>query len=187
MDDNNNFIDNSDLRPTTTDSQTENQNVNYDTPCYFDNNNSYSIMNGDVSSASYNNTPGDNVTMSSHSCPPTSSDSPRSLSQYTQQVQQVQQPVNQQNTGNNIQQQSFNNIHPIVQPCQNNFSPFNMTNFSQINHSEIFTFEFPGIKIIVIPTFPSTPIINSFQMDHSETFTFDIPGSKVIIITLAFR
>ncbi|GET02733.1 hypothetical protein GLOIN_2v1695679 [Rhizophagus clarus] len=146
-------------------------------------------MNGDVSSALYVNTPGDNVTISSYSYPTTSSDPPHPLSQYTQQIQQVQQPAYQQNTENNIQQQSSNTIQPIVQNVpsyQNNSLPFNMTNSSQINYFEIFTFEFSGIKIIIIPTFPPIPIINSIQMNHSETFIFDIPGSKVIIITLAF-
>src|SRR5690242_20438730 len=90
---NNNFIDNSDLRPITTDFQTENP----DAPCNFNNSNSYSMMNGDVSSAPYVNTPGDNVTISSHSYPTTSSDPPHPLSQYTQQIQQVQQPAYQQN------------------------------------------------------------------------------------------
>ncbi|PKK78653.1 hypothetical protein RhiirC2_729061, partial [Rhizophagus irregularis] len=48
-----------------------------------------------------------------------------------------------------------------------------MTNYSQNNPSEIFTFEIPGIKIIVISTFP--PMASSFQTNHSEIFTFDIP------------
>ncbi|GBB87469.1 hypothetical protein RclHR1_13940007 [Rhizophagus clarus] len=186
-----NFIndgDNSDLRLVTTDSQTENPDVNYIAPCNFNNNNSYSMMNGDTPSASYINTPGNNVTMSSISYPTTSSDPLHSLPQYTQQQIQVQQPVYQQNNENNIQQQSFNTIQPIVQnaPHQNNSSPFNTTN-SQINNSGIFTFEIPGMIIIVKSIFPSTPIINSSQMNHSEIFTFNIPGSKVIVITLTFR
>ncbi|GET55254.1 hypothetical protein GLOIN_2v1884337 [Rhizophagus irregularis DAOM 181602=DAOM 197198] len=48
--------------------------------------------------------------------------------------------------------------------------------FNSNLQSEIFTFEIPGIKIIVIPTF--SPMASSFQTNHSEIFTFDIPGSK---------
>ncbi|PKY59004.1 hypothetical protein RhiirA4_481403 [Rhizophagus irregularis] len=48
--------------------------------------------------------------------------------------------------------------------------------FNSNLQSEIFTFEIPGIKIIVIPTF--SPMTNSSQTNHSEIFTFDIPGSK---------
>ncbi|CAG8547259.1 560_t:CDS:1 [Rhizophagus irregularis] len=80
------------------------------------------------------------------------------------------------------------NDQNAAQFFQNNsslFNPLNMTNYSQNNPSEIFTFEIPGIKIIVIPTFP--PMASSFQTNHSEIFTFDIPGSKVIIITLSFQ
>jgi hypothetical protein len=176
MDNNFNFINdgfNNDLRPPTTDSQAENPNVNYNASHSYNNNNSYPMMNDNVSSASYTNTYG-NVTMSSQYYPTSSSDRPP---QYTQQ---------QTNVENNIQQQFFDTTQPITQNVphfvQNNPSPFNA---SQINHSEIFTFEIPGIKIIVIPTFP--PIINSSQPNHSEIFTFDIPGSKVIIITLTFQ
>ncbi|PKY21176.1 hypothetical protein RhiirB3_434687 [Rhizophagus irregularis] len=105
---------------------------------------------------------------------------------YTQQqIQQVQQPIYQQNTENNIQQQFFDTTQPIspnVPHFVQNSSPFVA---SQIHRSEIIPFEIPGIKIIVIPTFP--PMINSSQTNHSEIFTFDIPGSKVIIIILSFQ
>jgi hypothetical protein len=125
--------------------------------------------------------------MSSQSYPTTSStssaDLPHPLPQYTQ--QQIQQVLCQQNTENNTQQQFFDATQPIPQNVphfiQNGSSPFDI---SQINHSEINTFEIPGIKIIIIPTFPS--MINSSQTNNSEIFTFDIPGSKVIIITLSF-
>ncbi|RGB40353.1 hypothetical protein C1646_799867 [Rhizophagus diaphanus] len=119
------------------------------------------------------------------SYPTTSSDLPHPLP-HTPQIQQVQQPIYQQNTENNIQQQFFDATQPISLNVphfiQNSSSPFDI---SQINHSEIYTFEIPGIKIIVISTFP--PIINSSQTNNSEIFTFDIPGSKVIIITLSFQ
>ncbi|RGB40361.1 hypothetical protein C1646_663925 [Rhizophagus diaphanus] len=160
MDNNNfNFINdgfNNDLRPTTSDSQ--NPNVNYNAS-YNYNNNSYPTMNGDVSSAvSYSNTPG-NFLMSSQSYPIASSDPPLFLPQYIAQ-----------------------NAPQFV---QNNSLPSSMADSSQIIHTKIFTFEIPGIKIIVIPTFPL--IINSSQTNNSEIFTFDIPGSKVIIITLSFQ
>ncbi|PKK80890.1 hypothetical protein RhiirC2_767532 [Rhizophagus irregularis] len=99
-------------------------------------------------------------------------------------VQQVQQPGY---NHNNIQQQFLNTTQPITQNIphfiqnNSNSSPFNT---SQIDHFEILTFEIPGIKIIIIPTFP--PMLNSSRTNHSEIFTFDIPGSKVIIITLSF-
>ncbi|CAB5371328.1 unnamed protein product [Rhizophagus irregularis] len=74
----------------------------------------------------------------------------------------------------------YNNKHQnATQFFQNNsslFNSLNMTNYSQINPSEIFTLEIPGVKIIVIPTFPS--MASSSQTNHSEIFTFDIPGSK---------
>ncbi|CAB4419020.1 unnamed protein product [Rhizophagus irregularis] len=92
-----NFI-NGDLRPQTTDySQSENSNVNYNT----------------------SNTLGNVTSMSSQSYPTTSStssDLPHPLPQYTQQqIQQVQQPICQQNTENNIQQQFFDATQPIPQ------------------------------------------------------------------------
>ncbi|CAG8478882.1 uncharacterized protein OCT59_014412 [Rhizophagus irregularis] len=166
-----NFIDDGDIRPQTTDSQTENPNVNYNNSCF--------MMN--------TNTPDSVTNMSSQSYPIASSDLSFPLPQYTQQIQQAQQPIYQQNnTENNIQQQLFDTTQPISLNVphfvQNSSSPFDA---SQINHSEIFTFEIPGIKIIVIPTFP--PMINSSQTNNSEIFTFDIPGSKVIIITLSFQ
>ncbi|CAB4419012.1 unnamed protein product [Rhizophagus irregularis] len=173
MDNNFNFINdgfNNDL-PTT--DPNSNFNYNYD--------NRYPMKNEDVSPASYTNTPGNAVS----SYPTTSSDLPHPLLQYTQQIQQVQQPIYQQNTENNIQQQFFDATQPIPQNVphfiQNSSSPFDI---SQINHSEIYMFEIPGIKIIIIPTFPS--MINSSQTNNSEIFTFDIPGSKVIIIPLSF-
>ncbi|PKC12191.1 hypothetical protein RhiirA5_464773 [Rhizophagus irregularis] len=161
MDNNFNFINdgfNNDLRPTTSDSQAENPNVNFNASCNYNNNNSYPTMNGDVSSVSYSNTPG-NFPMSSQSYPIASSDPPLFLPQYIAQ-----------------------NAPQFV---QNNSSPSSMTDSSQINHTKIFTFEIPGIKIIVIPTFPL--MINSSQTNNSEIFTFDIPGSKVIIVTLSFQ
>jgi hypothetical protein len=163
MDNNSNFTNNrytnNDLQLPTTNSQAENSNNNYnDANTPNDYNNRYPMMNGDDSSASYTNIPG-NVPMSSQSYLTTSSVLPHPLPQY--------------NTQNAPQ---FN---------QNNSSSFNTINFSQINHSEIFTFDVPGIKIIVISTFP--PMINSSQTNHSEIFTIDIPGSKVIIITLSFQ
>ncbi|CAG8478756.1 uncharacterized protein OCT59_014418 [Rhizophagus irregularis] len=162
--------------PTT--DPNSNFNYNYD-------NSSYPMKNEDVSPASYTNTPGNAVS----SYPTTSSDLPHPLLQYTQQIQQVQQPIYQQNTENNIQQQFFDATQPIPQNVphfiQNNSSPSSMTDSSQINHTKIFTFDIPGIKIIVISTFP--PMINSSRTNHSEIFTFDIPGSKVIIITLTFQ
>jgi hypothetical protein len=174
-----NFIDDgfNNLRPPTTDSQTENPNANYNAPCNY-NNNSY-LMNGDASSAyintsgnvttpsqSYptNNTPG-NITMPSQSFPTTSS--------YTNTLGNVNTPSQYFPTA------SSDSPH---QYTQQNISPFNT---SQINHSEIFTFDIPGIKIIVISTFP--PMINSSQTYHSEIFTIDIPGSKVVIIALSFQ
>ncbi|CAG8615103.1 uncharacterized protein OCT59_014433 [Rhizophagus irregularis] len=193
MDNNFNFINdgfNSDLRPPTTDSRAENPNANYNASCNYNSNNNYPTMDDNVSSASYTNTSG-NVTMSSQSYPTTSSDPPHPLvPQYTQQqIQQVQQPICQQNGEiNNIQQQFLNTTQPITQNVphfiQNN-SNSSSFNTSQINHSEILTFEIPGIKIIVIPTFP--PMFNSSRTNHSEIFTFDIPGSKVIVITLSFQ
>ncbi|GBB83428.1 hypothetical protein RclHR1_10150005 [Rhizophagus clarus] len=142
---NSNFIDNgfnSDLQSQTTDTQSENPNINYNdanTP-YDYNRNSYPITNGDVSSDTLGN-----VTMSSQSYPTASP-------QYSTQNAQF---------------------------IQNNSSPFYITNSSQT-----FTFDIPGIKIIVIPTFPVT---NSTQTNHSEIFTFNIPGYQVIIITLVFQ
>ncbi|RGB40352.1 hypothetical protein C1646_753422 [Rhizophagus diaphanus] len=184
MDNNFNFINygfNNDIQ-SQIDSQAENQNANCNTSCNY-NNNSYPMMNDNVSSASYTNTSG-NVTMFSQSYPTTSSDPPHPLvPQYTQQqTQQV-------SVENNIQQQFFDTTQPITQSVphfiQNNSSPSSMADSSQINHTKIFTFEIPGIKIIVISTFP--PMINSSRTNHSEIFTFDIPGSKVIIITLSFQ
>ncbi|PKY42358.1 hypothetical protein RhiirA4_456139 [Rhizophagus irregularis] len=61
MDNNFNFINdgfNNDLRPPTTDSQAENPNVNYNASHSYNNNNSYPMMNDNVSSASYTNTSG---------------------------------------------------------------------------------------------------------------------------------
>ncbi|CAB4381133.1 unnamed protein product [Rhizophagus irregularis] len=114
-----NFIDDGDIRPQTTDSQTENPNV--------------SMMN--------TNTPDSVANMSSQSYPITSSDLSFPLPQYTQQIQQAQQPIYQQNnTENNIQQQLFDTTQPISLNVphfvQNSSSPFDA---SQINHSEIFT------------------------------------------------
>ncbi|CAG8615131.1 uncharacterized protein OCT59_014432 [Rhizophagus irregularis] len=153
-----NFIDDGDLRPQTTDSQTN----------VYDNNNDCPMMTNTSA----------NATASSHSYPITSSDSPRPLPQ-----QQIQQPVYQQNIENNIQQPFSNITQPIPQNVphyiQNNYLPFNPP---QINHSGIIPLEFPGIKIIIIPTFP--PMTNSSQINHPGIFTIDIPGSKVIIITL---
>ncbi|RGB40348.1 hypothetical protein C1646_753418 [Rhizophagus diaphanus] len=173
MDKDFNFINdgfNDDLRPPTTDSQ--NPNVNYNASYNCNNNNNNPTMDDNVSSASYTNTSG-NVTMSSQSYPTTSSDPPHPLvPQYTQQqIQQVQQPgYNQNGENNNIQQQFLNTTQPITQNV-----PYFIQNNSQINHSEILTFEIPGIKIIVIPTFP--PMLNSSRTNHSEIFTFDIPGT----------
>ncbi|RGB40350.1 hypothetical protein C1646_799864 [Rhizophagus diaphanus] len=183
MDNNFNFINdgfNDDLRPPTTDSQ--NPNVNYNASYNYNNNNNYPTMDDNVSSASYTNTSG-NVTMSSQSYSTTSSDPPHPLvPQYTQQqIQQVQQPGYNQNGENNNIQPITQNVSHFIQNNSNS-SPFNT---SQINHSEILTFEIPGIKIIVIPTFP--PMLNSSRTNHSEIFTFDIPGSKIIIITLSFQ
>jgi hypothetical protein len=179
-----NFIDdgfNNNLRPPTTDSQTENPNVNYNAPCNYNNNN-YLMINGDTSSAytnipgnvttpsqSYptNNTPG-NITMPSQSFPTTSS--------YTNTLGNITTPSQYFPTT------SSNSSHPLPQYTQQNPSLFNT---SQINHSEIFTFDIPGIKIIVISIFP--PMINSSQTYHSEIFTIDIPGSKVVIIALSFQ
>ncbi|RGB40351.1 hypothetical protein C1646_663918 [Rhizophagus diaphanus] len=122
-----------------------------------------------------------NATASSHFYPITSSDSPHPLPQ-----QQIQQPVYQQNTINNIQYQFPNTTQPITQNVphfiQKNYLP---SDPPQNNHSGIIPFEIPGIKIIIIPTFP--PMTNSSQMNHPGIFTFDIPGSKVIIITLFFQ
>ncbi|GBB96875.1 hypothetical protein RclHR1_02860008 [Rhizophagus clarus] len=70
-------------------------------------------------------------------------------------------------------------------PYSSSLNSLAMNNSSQINHSETVTFDIPGIKIIVISTFPS--MINSSQANHSEIHTFDIPGLKVIIITLSFQ
>ncbi|RGB40343.1 hypothetical protein C1646_753411 [Rhizophagus diaphanus] len=190
MDNNFNFINdgfNNDLRPPTTDSQTENPNVNYNASHSYNNNNSYPTMNDNVSLASYTNTSA-NATASSQSYPTTSSDPPPSSQSYptTSSDPPPQYTQQQTNVENNIQQQFFDTTQPITQNVphfvQNNSSP---SNASQINYSEIFTFEIPGIKIIIIPTFP--PMINSSQPNHSGIFTFDIPGSKVIIITLTFQ
>ncbi|PKY49733.1 hypothetical protein RhiirA4_250737 [Rhizophagus irregularis] len=51
-----------------------------------------------------------------------------------------------------------------------------MTNYSQINPSEIFTLEIPGVKIIVIPTFPS--MASSSQTNHSEYLLLIFPVPK---------
>uniref|UniRef100_U9UTK6 Uncharacterized protein n=1 Tax=Rhizophagus irregularis (strain DAOM 181602 / DAOM 197198 / MUCL 43194) TaxID=747089 RepID=U9UTK6_RHIID len=85
-----NFIDDGDLRPQTTDSQTN----------VYDNNNDCPMMTNTSA----------NATASSHSYPITSSDSPRPLPQ-----QQIQQPVYQQNIENNIQQPFSNITQPIPQ------------------------------------------------------------------------
>ncbi|CAB4432537.1 unnamed protein product [Rhizophagus irregularis] len=170
MDNNFNFINdgfNSDLRPPTTDSQAENPNANYNASCNYNSNNNYPTMDDNVASASHTNTPS-NVTISSQSYPTTSSDPPHPLvPQYTQQVQQP--GYNQNGENNNIQQQFLNTTQLITQNVphfiQNNSSPFNT---SQIDHSEILIFEIPGIKIIVIPTFP--PMLNSSRTNHSEIF-----------------
>ncbi|GBB96871.1 hypothetical protein RclHR1_02860004 [Rhizophagus clarus] len=145
--------------------QTENSNINSnDTNNNY--NNDYSMISEGVSSAShssYTNTPTytdapGNVTISDlPQSHPTVSYPPQYVSQYTGQNQPYSLPLN----------------------------PPDTTNPPQINHSEIFTFDIPGIKIIIIPIFP--PIANSSQTNRSEIFTFDIPGSKVIFITLSFR
>ncbi|PKK68080.1 hypothetical protein RhiirC2_834442 [Rhizophagus irregularis] len=57
---------------------------------------------------------------------------------------------------------------------QNNAPP--QLNFSQTNHSGIFTFSIPGLKIIIIPT---------LSPNNSEIFTLDIPDFKIIMIILS--
>ncbi|GBB91059.1 hypothetical protein RclHR1_18170005 [Rhizophagus clarus] len=157
---NHNFINNgfnNNLQSQTTDTRAENSNINN----YNDANtpcNGYPVINDSVSSAPYTNAPGNiiNSDLSSQSYP-TISSVPHVSPQYIDQ-----------------------NI-PY-------FSPLNslgMNNSSQISHSETFTFDIPGIKIIVISTFPS--MTGSSQTNHSEIHTFDIPGLKVIIITLSFQ
>ncbi|GET55294.1 hypothetical protein RhiirA5_412116 [Rhizophagus irregularis] len=55
----------------------------------------------------------------------------------------------------------------------NNFNNFTNNGFNSNLHSEIITFDIPGIKIIVIPTF--------FQTNNSEIFTIDIPGPNLFV------
>ncbi|GBC07319.1 hypothetical protein RclHR1_00740002 [Rhizophagus clarus] len=162
MDNNPNLINNgfnNNLQSQTTDTRVENSNIYYNdtnTPC--NHNNGYPMINGGDFSAPYTNAPGNviNSNLSSQSYPTTSS-VPHIFSQYI---------------GQNV-------------PYSSPFNSLGMTNSSQINHSETFTFDIPGIKIIVISTFPS--MTNSSQTNHSEIHTFDIPGLKVIIITLSFQ
>ncbi|CAB4482831.1 hypothetical protein RhiirA5_465860 [Rhizophagus irregularis] len=172
MDNNNlNFINNgfnSDLQSQTTDTRSENSNINYHNANTPDYNNGYPMMNGGVFPASYTNTPVYTDTPGnsdlSQSYPTASSDSPN-----------PPQYVSQCNSQNATQS------NPSL------FNSPNMTNYSQINHSEIFiTFDIPGIKIIIIPTFPTMMAYPS-QANHSEILTFEISGSKVVIIKLSFQ
>ena len=71
---------------------------------------------------------------------------------------------------NNNNNNGYSSSNPQYVPGQN--AP-------QFN-SGILIFEVPGIKIIIIPTFP--PMNNPSQ---SETLTFDISGTKIIIIKLS--
>jgi hypothetical protein len=64
--------------------------------------------------------------------------------------------------------------NPSQYASQNNAPP--QLNFPQTNHSGIFTFSIPGLKIIIIPT---------FSPNNSEIFTLDIPDSKIIMIILS--
>ncbi|GBC07907.1 hypothetical protein RclHR1_07780005 [Rhizophagus clarus] len=59
---------------------------------------------------------------------------------------------------------------------QNDVPP--QLNFSQTNNTGIFTFNIPGLKIIIIPT---------FSPSNSEIFTLDIPDSKIVIIILSLQ
>jgi predicted ribonuclease toxin of YeeF-YezG toxin-antitoxin module len=164
---------NSDLQSQTTYSRSENSNINYhnnaNTPC--DYNNGYPMTNGGVAGvfpASYINTPAytnapGNVIIS---------DLPQT---YT----------NASSNSSHPPQYNGQNATQFIQNNSSLFNSLNTTNSSQINHSDIFTFDIPGIKIIILPTFP--PMTYSSQANHSEIFTFEIPGSKVIIITLSFQ
>ncbi|GBB83431.1 hypothetical protein RclHR1_10150008 [Rhizophagus clarus] len=149
---------NNNLQSQTTDTRAENSNINYDTNTPCNHNNGYPMINGGDFSAPYTNAPGNviNSVLSSQSYP-TMSPVPHISSQYI---------------GQNV---------PYFSPLNS----LDMTDSSQINHSETFTFDILGIKIIIISTFPS--MTNSSQINHSEIHTFDIPGLKVIIITLSFQ
>jgi hypothetical protein len=155
MDNNPNF------NNATTDTQADNSNINYnDTNTYYNYNNGSTMTNDGVSSASYTNTPAhtNNIT-GSVPIPDLSSQSF---------------PTTSSNPSQSPQQYNGQNVTQFIQ-----------NNPSQINHSGNFTFDIPGIKIIIIPVFSS--MTNSSQAYHSEIFTFDIPGTKVIIITLSFQ
>ncbi|PKY50247.1 hypothetical protein RhiirA4_466624 [Rhizophagus irregularis] len=72
------------------------------------------------------------------------------------------------------------NDQNAAQFFQNNsslFNSLNMTNYSQNNPSEIFTFEIPGIKIIVIPTFP--PMASSFKRTILKSLLLIFPDPKL--------
>uniref|UniRef100_U9TAD0 Uncharacterized protein n=1 Tax=Rhizophagus irregularis (strain DAOM 181602 / DAOM 197198 / MUCL 43194) TaxID=747089 RepID=U9TAD0_RHIID len=167
MDNNLNFTNNgfnSDLQSQTTDFRSENSNINYhnaNTSC--DYNNGYPMANGGATGvfpASYTNTPAytnasGNVIISdlSQTYPNASSNS------------------------SHPPQYNGQNATQFIQNNSSLFNSLNTTNSSQINHSDIFTFDIPGIKIIILPTF--SPMTYSSQANHSEIFTFEIPGSKV--------
>uniref|UniRef100_U9V875 Uncharacterized protein n=1 Tax=Rhizophagus irregularis (strain DAOM 181602 / DAOM 197198 / MUCL 43194) TaxID=747089 RepID=U9V875_RHIID len=103
---NSNFIDEDDLRLSTTNSH---PNVNCSAPCNYNNNNDCPMMNINTSGS---------VTTSSQSYPTTSSDPPHPLPQYIQQIQ----PVYQQNIENNIQQHTTQPITQNIITCSDVFA-----------------------------------------------------------------
>jgi hypothetical protein len=169
MDNNINFIDN-----TTTDTQAENSNINHnDTHTHYN----YPMVNDGDSSASYANTP-THSNISAHANIPVHTNIPDSVP--ISDLSSQSYPTTLSNSPH--PPQHFSQYNGQNAPYSSTPNSLDVTNSSRINHSGIFTFDIPGIKIIIIPIFP--PMTNTSQ---SEIFTLDIPGSKVIIITLFFQ
>jgi hypothetical protein len=106
-----------------------------------------------------------------------------------QQQQQQQQSIfssvnNENHTTTTYEPQYTNHTNHISSP-----SPFNslnmVTNSFQINHSDVFKFEIPGFKIVIIPTFSTTSSytnLNNFdeqnQFQQGYTSTVDVHNSQ---------
>ncbi|PKY51106.1 hypothetical protein RhiirA4_532027 [Rhizophagus irregularis] len=88
------------------------------------------------------------------------------------------QTENSYNNGSNMVNDSANTARNTNSPNLPQYAPQNnaQLNYSQTNHSGIFTFSIPGLKIIIIPT---------LSPNNSEIFTLDIPDFKVIMIILS--
>jgi hypothetical protein len=88
-------------------------------------------------------------------------------------------PTNASHAPQYIEQQIlYQNSPPPIANISSSLNSLNVVNSSQANNSEIFGFDIPGFKIIIIPV--SSPM--SLNMAHH--YSLDIPGFKIIIIPI---